>query len=117
LRALDVLRDGAGRRVAVLGEMLELGVQSIALHKEVGRAAAAAHVDLLIAIGGEAASALIDAAVAAGLALGRTRHLATSEEAADVSATLIQAGDLVLVKGSHGVRTDKVVDRLKTVFG
>jgi UDP-N-acetylmuramoyl-tripeptide--D-alanyl-D-alanine ligase len=116
-RALDVLRDGAGRRVAVLGEMLELGDQSIALHEDVGRTAAAAHLDLLIAIGGEASRALVDAAVGGGLAAARTRHFATTDEAADAAAALIQPGDLVLVKGSHGIRTDKVVDRLKTVFG
>jgi UDP-N-acetylmuramoyl-tripeptide--D-alanyl-D-alanine ligase len=116
-RALDVLREAAGRRVAVLGEMLELGDQSMALHEDLGRAAAAAHLDLLIAVGGEPSGALVDAAVAAGLPLARTRYLATTGEAADAAAALIQPGDLVLVKGSHGIRTDKVVDRLKTVFG
>ena len=117
-RALDVLSvtDRTGRRVAVLGEMLELGDRSIALHEDVGRAAAAASLDLLIAVGGEAAGALTRAAIAGGLSPARTRHLATSDEAADASAALIQPGDLVLVKGSRGVRTDKVVDRLKTEF-
>jgi UDP-N-acetylmuramoyl-tripeptide--D-alanyl-D-alanine ligase len=117
-RALDVLGapGGAGRRVAVLGEMLELGERSIALHQDVGRAAAAARLDLLVTVGGDAAAALAEAAVAGGLPRTRTRHLATSEEAADASAALIQPGDLVLVKGSRGVRTDKVVDRLKAEF-
>ena len=55
------------RRVAVLGEMLELGEQAVALHEDVGRAAARAKVDVLIAVGGEPARALADAAVAAGL--------------------------------------------------
>jgi UDP-N-acetylmuramoyl-tripeptide--D-alanyl-D-alanine ligase len=115
-RALEVLRlsESTGRRIAVLGEMLELGDRSIALHEEVGRAAAAAGLDLLIAVGGEAAAALARAAIAGGLSPARTRHLATSEEAA--GASFIQPGDLVLVKGSRGVRTDKVVDRLKTEF-
>jgi UDP-N-acetylmuramyl pentapeptide synthase len=40
-------------------------------------------------------------------------YVATSEEAADVTATLVRPGDLLLVKGSRGVRTDRVVDRLK----
>jgi UDP-N-acetylmuramyl pentapeptide synthase len=43
-------------------------------------------------------------------------YLATSDEAADAVATLVQRGDLVLVKGSRGVRTDRVVDRLKAEF-
>jgi UDP-N-acetylmuramoyl-tripeptide--D-alanyl-D-alanine ligase len=117
-RALDVLRmtSGAGRRVAVLGEMLELGDRAIALHMDVGRAVAAARLDLLLTVGGEAAGALADAAVAGGLARERTRHVATSDEAAEASASLVRPGDLVLVKGSHGVRTDKVVDRLKAEF-
>jgi UDP-N-acetylmuramoyl-tripeptide--D-alanyl-D-alanine ligase len=117
-RALDVLRasGGAGRRVAVLGEMLELGDRSVALHEDVGRAAAAARLDLLITVGGEAAAALGDAAVAGGLSRTRLRHLATSDQAAEALAASIQPGDLVLVKGSRGVRTDKVVDRLKAGF-
>jgi UDP-N-acetylmuramoyl-tripeptide--D-alanyl-D-alanine ligase len=117
-RALDVVRtaDRAGRRVAVLGEMLELGDRSIQLHEDVGRAAAAARLDLLIAVGGEAAAALARAAIANGLSPVRTRHFATSEEAATAAAALVQPADLVLVKGSRGIRTDKVVDRLKTEF-
>jgi UDP-N-acetylmuramoyl-tripeptide--D-alanyl-D-alanine ligase len=117
-RALDVLRasGGTGRRVAVLGEMLELGDRSVALHEDVGRAAAAARLDLLITVGGEAAAALGDAAVAGGLSRTRLRHLATSDQAAEALAASIQPGDLVLVKGSRGVRTDKVVDRLKAGF-
>ncbi len=117
-RALEVLRTtgGAGRKVAVLGEMLELGDRAIALHQDVGRAAAAARLDVLLTVGGAAAGALADAAVAGGLARERTRHVATSDEAADLAASLVQAGDLVLVKGSRGVRTDMVVDRLKAEF-
>jgi UDP-N-acetylmuramoyl-tripeptide--D-alanyl-D-alanine ligase len=117
-RALEVLRatDRAGRRIAVLGEMLELGDRSIALHEDVGRTVAAAGLDLLIAVGGEAAGALVRAAIANGLSPARTRHVATSVEAAEVAASVIQPADLVLIKGSHGIRTDKVVDRLKAEF-
>jgi UDP-N-acetylmuramoyl-tripeptide--D-alanyl-D-alanine ligase len=96
--------------------MLELGDRSVALHEDVGRAAAAARLDLLITVGGEAAAALGDAAVAGGLSRTRLRHLATSDQAAEALAASIQPGDLVLVKGSRGVRTDKVVDRLKAGF-
>src|SRR4029079_6743501 len=55
----------AGRRVAMLGEMLELGDQSYALHEATGRAAASAHVDTLVVVGGSAADGLMDGAVAA----------------------------------------------------
>ncbi len=117
-RALEVLSGSTGaRRVAVLGEMLELGVQASVLHEEVGRAAAAAGVDLLLTVGGEPAAKLAEAAVAAGVALDRVKHFATSEEAADAAMSLVKPGDLVLVKGSRGVRTDRVVDRLKAERG
>jgi UDP-N-acetylmuramoyl-tripeptide--D-alanyl-D-alanine ligase len=116
-RALEVLAVGqAGRRVAVLGEMLELGDRTTALHEEVGRAVAAARVDLLIAIGGPAAEALARGAVSGGLANDHVRLFATSEAAAAAVASLIRSGDLILVKGSRGIRTDKVVEQLKAEY-
>jgi UDP-N-acetylmuramoyl-tripeptide--D-alanyl-D-alanine ligase len=116
--AIDVLRTSrtAGRRVAVLGEMLELGERAIALHQTVGRAAAIASLDLLIAVGGNPARALAEAAVGAGLPRPNVRYYETSDEAAGNVTTWARAGDLVLVKGSRGVQTDKVVDRLKAEF-
>jgi UDP-N-acetylmuramoyl-tripeptide--D-alanyl-D-alanine ligase len=113
-RALDVLAvSNARRRVAVLGEMLELGDHAVALHEGVGRAAAGAQVDLLLTVGGAPAGAMAAAAVQAGMARERVRHFATSDEAAAAAASLVEAGDLVLVKGSRGIRADRVVDRLK----
>jgi UDP-N-acetylmuramoyl-tripeptide--D-alanyl-D-alanine ligase len=117
-RAIDVLKASGtrGRRVAVIGEMLELGEHSAALHQEVGRAVAAAALDELVAVGGEPARAMADAAVAAGLARAHVRYFATSDQAAEAVNTFVQDGDLVLVKGSRGIRTDVVVDRLKAEF-
>ncbi len=113
-RALEVLgaATGAGRRVAVLGEMLELGPESAALHARVGRAAARAGVDALVTVGGAPALALGRAAQDAGLAADAVRHAETSDEAAGMVAALVRPGDLVLVKGSRGVRLERVVDRL-----
>mgnify|MGYP001175600928 FL=1 len=113
--ALDIVggSSSASRRVAVLGEMLELGDRAVALHEDVGRAAASAHVDVLVTIGGAAPMAMGEAAIAAGLPRSGVHHFATSEEAASAIDGLVRKGDLVLVKGSHGVRTDLVVDRLK----
>jgi UDP-N-acetylmuramoyl-tripeptide--D-alanyl-D-alanine ligase len=102
--------------VAVLGEMLELGGHAIALHSDVGQAAARSDLDLLLTVGGEAASALAKAAVVAGLPETRVHYFETSDEAAIEAVRLVQSGDLVLVKGSRGVRTDRVVDRLKAEF-
>ena len=111
--ALATLARGrAGRRVAVLGEMLELGARAEHLHRAAGRAAAAAGVGLLLTVGGEPARALGAAAVEAGAAAAGVLHCETSEEAASRAAASIRDGDVVLVKGSRGVRTDRVVTRL-----
>jgi UDP-N-acetylmuramoyl-tripeptide--D-alanyl-D-alanine ligase len=111
--ALGILqRSRAARKIAVLGEMLELGTSSAALHERVGRAAAGA-VDWLVTVGGAPAAAMARAAVESGLPADRVRHLATSDAAADAVAALVERGDLVLVKGSRGIRTDTVVERLK----
>jgi UDP-N-acetylmuramoyl-tripeptide--D-alanyl-D-alanine ligase len=101
------------RRVAVLGEMLELGVRAPALHRACGRLAVEAGFDVLVVVGGPGAAGLAEGARAAGLGAGNVRTCAASEEAAALVADLVRAGDLVLVKGSRGVRVDQVVDRLK----
>jgi UDP-N-acetylmuramoyl-tripeptide--D-alanyl-D-alanine ligase len=112
-RALEVLAaTSARRRVAVLGEMLELGDRALDLHADLGGAVAAA-VDELFAVGGTAAEALVSAAVAAGLDRGRARLFADSTEAAAAVADFVRSGDVVLVKGSRGIKTDRVVDRLR----
>jgi UDP-N-acetylmuramoyl-tripeptide--D-alanyl-D-alanine ligase len=105
----------AGRRIAVIGEMLELGDQAFALHEQCGRAAARAGVDRLIAIGGAAADGLVAGAVAGGIAREHVIRVGTSDDATAVVAGLLQPGDLVLVKGSRGTRTDIVADRLREV--
>jgi UDP-N-acetylmuramoyl-tripeptide--D-alanyl-D-alanine ligase len=108
--------QGCARRVAVLGEMLELGEHADRLHRESGRAAAEAGLDVLITVGGPPAVALAEAAVATGMPSARVTHVATREAAADLAVQVIRPGDLVLVKGSRGIGTDMVVDRLKAEF-
>jgi UDP-N-acetylmuramoyl-tripeptide--D-alanyl-D-alanine ligase len=108
--------SGSARKVAVLGEMLELGAHAEALHEECGGAAAAAGLNLLIAVGGAPARALADAAVRSGMPSDAVVHVATTEEAAEVALQRIRPGDLVLVKGSRGIGTDLVVTRLKAEF-
>jgi UDP-N-acetylmuramoyl-tripeptide--D-alanyl-D-alanine ligase len=101
------------RRVAVLGEMLELGDDAVALHEACGRAAARAGLAKLVTVGGAPAAAMANAAVDAGMPASAVLHVATSAEAADAVLPMLREGDLVLVKGSRGVRTDIVADRLK----
>ena len=117
-RSLEVIaRSWAARRVAVLGEMLELGELSVPLHQECGRAAAVSKLSKLITVGGEPARALGDAAIAAGMPRQSVLHFDSSLEAAEAVTLLVASGDVVLVKGSRGTRTDLVVERLTAVFG
>lgn len=102
----------ATRRVAVIGEMRELGTLSHSLHFECGVAAEAA-ADLLIAIGGVDADAVADGAAQAGLAGKCILRFADSTAAAEALPSIVRSGDLILIKGSRGTRTDIVADRLK----
>jgi UDP-N-acetylmuramoyl-tripeptide--D-alanyl-D-alanine ligase len=116
--ALDVVarETRCERKIAVLGEMLELGDHSRARHEESGRAAAAAGLAKLFAIGGDPARALADAAIAAGMPRDAVAYYAQSSDAVAAVAAEVRRGDLVLVKGSRGTRTDLVADRLAAEF-
>jgi UDP-N-acetylmuramoyl-tripeptide--D-alanyl-D-alanine ligase len=118
-RALDVVakEPRAVRKVAVLGEMLELGAFSAELHRDAGRAAASAGLDVLFVVGGESARELGDAAIAAGMAPASVTHFDQSAAAAATIAAALRSGDVVLVKGSRGTRTDVIADRIAEAFG
>jgi len=117
-RALHVIASEprAERKVAVLGEMLELGAFSTELHRDAGRAAAAAGLDVLFVVGGEPARELGDAAIAAGMPRGSVTYFDQSAAAAPPIAAAIRRGDVVLVKGSRGTRTDLIADRIAEAF-
>lgn len=100
------------RRVVVAGEMLELGESGAALHREAGRQIAGLGIDLLIGVRGLAAE-IIEGAREAGMSANATIFCATPEEAAEVLQRQARGGDLVLVKGSRGVKTEIVVERMK----
>ncbi len=116
--ALDVVacETRASGKVAVLGEMLELGEHALALHRQSGRLAAAAGLRLLFVIGGAPARALADAAIEAGMPGSAVLHVENSDLAARDVAAAVRPGDLVLVKGSHGIRTDIVADAVAAEF-
>ena len=95
--------------------MLELGPNSDEMHREAGRAIAASGVDRLVGVRGDA-RAMVEAAEGAGMA-GRALFVETPEEAADEVASYLDGGDVVLVKGSRGVATDRAVARLVEIFG
>jgi UDP-N-acetylmuramoyl-tripeptide--D-alanyl-D-alanine ligase len=117
-RALSMLAGETrySRRVVVLGEMLELGEASAELHRACGAEAARAGVSELIAVGGVSALALAEGASTAGMPAARVHYVPDSAEAADLAVALVKPGDLILVKGSRGIRTEVVVDRLKAEF-
>lgn len=99
--------DADGKRIAVLGEMRELGEESARGHREVGETAAELGVDQLIAIG-DMAAAIAEAARNAGL---QNISIARStSEAAELLGEIAVSGDLVLVKGSRSVRTERVIE-------
>jgi UDP-N-acetylmuramoyl-tripeptide--D-alanyl-D-alanine ligase len=101
----------AGRRVAVLGDMLELGDRSEPEHLAVGALAADSGLGLLITVG-EAARAIARTVLSsAGSACGVISY-ADSAEAASALPALVQPGDVVLVKGSRGIRLERVVTAL-----
>jgi UDP-N-acetylmuramoyl-tripeptide--D-alanyl-D-alanine ligase len=105
---LDVLAaTPAGRRVAVLGEMLELGYAAEELHRRVGLHAASVGVDVLIGIG-EGSLAMVQAAATRGVA---AQLFDDPAEAGDQVRFLTQAGDAVLFKGSRGVHVERALER------
>jgi UDP-N-acetylmuramoyl-tripeptide--D-alanyl-D-alanine ligase len=114
LAALETLMElrCQGRRMAVLGDMAELGAQGVAAHEEVGRRAAELGVDKLIAVG-KMAPVMGAAARAAGL--NRVVELASPEAAAHAVRRLVRRGDLVLVKASRSTRLEQVSDALRAV--
>jgi UDP-N-acetylmuramoyl-tripeptide--D-alanyl-D-alanine ligase len=99
--------DADGRRIAVLGEMSELGEESERGHREVGECAALLAIDQLITIG-ETAGKIARAAQNAGLE--NTVAVGSTSEAADLLAEKASPGDLVLVKGSRVARTERVLE-------
>lgn len=103
---LDVLRDTpAKRRIAVLGEMLELGRLAEALHRDVGNYAAASGIDVLVGIRG-ACCYMLDAAKLSGIADGAAFFFDDAREAGELVRSLAQPGDAILFKGSRGVHVE-----------
>ncbi len=107
---LDVLAaTPAARRIAVLGEMLELGECAPALHAEVGRHAARVGINVLIAVGG-AARHILDGAAEAGMSNGALHSFEEAAGAGAFARALARSGDALLFKGSRGVRMERALE-------
>lgn len=103
------------RRIVVAGEMLELGPESPEMHREAGREIARLGIDVLWGVRGDA-RAMTEGARETGMAHGAVEFFESSEEAARALMKEIREGDLILVKGSRGVKTDMVVSALRDGF-
>lgn len=110
--AVDTLRSLPGkRRVAVLGDMLEIGKYTLEAHERVGRLVSKV-ADVLVTVGPRA-KFIAEAAREAGLSRRSILSFDTADEAAKPVQDLIKKGDLILVKGSHAMEMSKIVDEIK----
>jgi len=116
-RALEAVLKSLGalparRKVAVLADMLELGEDEREFHRQAGDAVVRWGFDVLVAVGPLAAH-IAEEAATSGLARDRILAFPDAEAAAGRINAIVRDGDLVLVKGSRGMKMEKVVDRLK----
>lgn len=110
--ALETLRDlKAKRKIAVLGDMLEIGKYTLEAHEEIGRLAAGV-ADLLFAVGPRA-KFIAEAAEKAGLSKENIFSFLIAEEAKKEVELKIKKGDLILIKASRAIGLDKVVEEIK----
>ena len=107
---------GGGRNIAVLGDMLELGEDGPALHQEVGSLVSQTNVHTLIALG-PAAAHIARGAHQAGMERERIHHTTSQQEVLSLLAELMQAQDVVLLKGSRGMAMEHLVEALVAESG
>ena len=112
IKVIDKMTVSPGsRKIAVLGDMLELGKQSEDLHREAGRKIAASSFDALYCVGSEA-KFIYEAAKAEGIKDDSLFIFENSEVAGDRLQERINPNDLIFVKGSQGVRMEKAVKKI-----
>lgn len=116
LEVLAMAQPGpGGRRVALLGDMLELGPEAEQLHRQVGPKVAQAGVDLLIT-SGQLAQYIGSSAVEAGMDAANVAGFGNADEDFTGIAGLLRAGDVVLLKGSRGMRMERLVEILNALL-
>src|SRR3989344_309382 len=115
LAALDVLHEfplaGEGRKIAVFGEMLELGSYTEEGHQQVGKRAAEINADMLVTVG-EKTRDILRGAASAGLSEDKTFYFDNNHDAGIFVQNKLKEGDLVLIKGSQGARMEQIVKEL-----
>lgn len=112
-RAVQTLKEvhASGRKIAVLGDMLELGNYSIDAHKELGKQVANAGVDILITVGVRSRG-IAEGALEGGMSEKNIFQYENAQRAGKELEILLEEGDVVLVKGSQGVRLERVVEEV-----
>ena len=112
--ALKALALNCGRKLAILGDMLELGDHSVKAHREIGKQAAGV-VNLIITVG-EHAREIADAALVEGMSATQVFACSSNDEAISTALERIRDGDMILVKGSRGMKMETIVDSIDLKF-
>ena len=107
--ALSVLHNRPGRHVAVLGDMLELGVCAQAEHYKVGRLAAE-KADILLAYGPHS-SRILSGAITGGMDSGTAKAFEDRDKLVSVLKQMVKPGDVILFKGSRGMRMELLLEK------
>ncbi|MEW6456957.1 MAG: UDP-N-acetylmuramoyl-tripeptide--D-alanyl-D-alanine ligase [Acidobacteriota bacterium] len=104
------------KKIAVLGDMLELGKDSEKYHREIGKLISNLHISMLITVG-ETSMLISEEAVKNGLTPNRTVHFLNSDEASNEIEKFLESDSFILIKGSRAIGMDKIVERLVKKFG
>lgn len=111
MSALNTLHEiKSSRKVAVLGDMLELGKHTVSAHKDIGKVAKE-NVDVLVIVGPRSV-AIREGALDNGMTEDKIFGFNNSREAGEFMKSFVQSGDLVLIKGSQGMRMERVVESI-----
>lgn len=100
-----------GRKIAVLGDMLELGDKAAELHREIGELVQQMHFDVLVAVGKLSKNTQLGA-IACGMDRGSALHFENAEKAMEYLSENVRFGDILLVKGSRGMKMEQIVEKL-----
>lgn len=110
MASIDVLDTAIGRRVCILGDMFELGEKEKELHRSVGEHIKSKNIDICVTVG-ELAAYIAEGAEGAAVIY----KFATKDELFEILGTIIRKNDNILVKASHGMHFEEIVERLQTI--
>src|SRR5205823_3664142 len=107
---------GPQRKILVAGEMLELGPEGAEMHRNCGREAARAGLELVMAVQGKDTE-ILESALESGMDRSRLKFARDAVQAGDLLARTLKKGDVVLIKGSRGVKLEQAMNTLRAAFG